>query len=82
MSVRVAILNRYLFPFVAGFCAAGATAVDSVPLMVALLLAAALFCFASLPVGVRMIKGIAANNELEQALPTPRHARTRSGARR
>ena len=62
MSVRVAFLNRYLLPFVAGFCAAGSTVVDSVPMMVALLLAAALFCFASLPVGVRMIKRISACN--------------------
>ncbi|MHA1529683.1 MAG: hypothetical protein ACTSVG_11720 [Alphaproteobacteria bacterium] len=60
MSVSVEFLHRYLSPFVAGFCAAGATVVDSVPMMVVLLLAAALFCFASLPGGARMIKRIAA----------------------
>lgn len=61
MSVPVNFLHRYLSPFVAGFCAAGATVVDSVPMTVVLLLAAALFSFLSLPSGVRMIKRIAAS---------------------
>ncbi len=52
--------HRYLSPFIAGICAAGATAVDNVPMMVVLLLAAALFCFVSLPADVGMIRRIAA----------------------
>jgi len=60
-SVSVRVLHRFLSPFAAGFCAAGATVVDSVAMMVVLLLAAALFCFASLPGGARMIKRIAAD---------------------
>ena len=61
MGVPVEFLHRFLAPFVAGFCAAGATVVDSVAMMVVLLLAAALFCFASLPGGIRMIRRIAAH---------------------
>ena len=61
MGVRVAFLHRYLSPFAAGFCAAAATAVDSVPVMVVLLMAAALFCFVSLPAGAQMIRRMAAN---------------------
>lgn len=64
MGVRAAFLHRYLAPFVAGFCAAGATVADSVSMMVVLLLAAALFCFASLPAGVRMIRRITASKSL------------------
>ncbi len=58
MGVLIAFLHRHLSAFIAGICAAGATAVDNVPMMVVLLLAAALFCFVSLPAGVAMIKRI------------------------
>jgi len=61
MGVPVEFLHRYLSPFVAGFCAAGATVVEGVAMMVVLLLAAALFCFASLPSGVRVIRRLAAS---------------------
>ena len=60
MDVLIAFLHRYLSPFVAGVCAAGATVVDNVPMMVVLLLAAVLFCFVSLPVGGRMIRRMTA----------------------
>ncbi len=60
MGVLVAFLHRYLSPFVAGVCAAGATVVDNAPIMVVLLLAAVLFCFVSLPAGRRMIRCMAA----------------------
>jgi len=60
MRVLVAFLHRYLSPFIAGVCAAAATAVDNVPMMVVLLLIAALFCFVSLPAGSRMIRRLAA----------------------
>ncbi len=60
MGVLIAFLHRYLSPFIAGICAAGATAVDNVPMMVILLLVAALFSFVSLPAGVGMIKRIVA----------------------
>ena len=60
MGVLVAFLHRYLSPFVAGVCAAGATVVDNTPMMVVLLLAAVLFCFVSLPAGGRMIRRLAA----------------------
>ena len=55
MGVLVVFLHRYLSPFVTGVCVAGATVVDNIPMTVVLLLAAALFGFASLPVGGRMI---------------------------
>jgi hypothetical protein len=61
MGVPAKFLHQYLSPFVAGFCAAGATAVDNAAMMAVLLVAAALFCFASMPGGVRMIKRIAAS---------------------
>ncbi|MFB3078824.1 MAG: hypothetical protein ACE1Y4_12555 [Lysobacterales bacterium] len=60
MGILVAFLHRCVSPFVAGACAAGATVVDNVPVMVVLLLAAVLFCFVSLPAGGRMIRRIAA----------------------
>ena len=59
MGVLVAFLHRYLSPFVAGVCVAGTTVVDNVPMMVVLLLAAALSGFFSLPAGGRMISRIA-----------------------
>ena len=59
MEILVAFLHRYLSPFAAGACAAGATAIDGVPMMAGLLLAAVLFGFASLPAGGRMIGRIA-----------------------
>jgi hypothetical protein len=59
MDLLVAFLHRYLSPFVAGVCVAGATVVDNVPVLVALLLAAALSGFFSLPAGGRMIGRIA-----------------------
>ena len=60
MSILVAFLHRYLSPFVTGVCVAWATIVDNVPMMVVLLLVAALFSFVSLPAGVGMIKRIVA----------------------
>ena len=59
MGVLITFLHRYLSPFVAGVCAAGATVVDNVPMMVVLLSATALFCFVSLPAGVGMTRRIA-----------------------
>ncbi len=59
MGVLVAFVHRYLSPFATGVCVAGATVVGSVPMMVVLLLAAALFGFFSLPAGGRMIGRIA-----------------------
>jgi len=59
MDVLIAFLHRYLSPFVAGVCAAGATVVDNVPMMVVLLSATALFSFVSLPAGVGMTRRIA-----------------------
>ncbi|MFQ5564900.1 MAG: hypothetical protein ACE5EU_00850 [Paracoccaceae bacterium] len=59
MSVLVAFLHRYLSPFFTGVCAAGATVVDNVPMIVVLVLATALFGFLSLPAGGRMIGRIA-----------------------
>ncbi len=59
MGVLVAFLHRYLSPFTAGVCVAGATVVDNVPMTVVLFLAAALFGFASLPAGGRLISQIA-----------------------
>jgi len=58
MGVLVAFLHRYLPPFTAGVCVAGATVVESVPMTVVLFLAAALFGFASLPHGGRLISRI------------------------
>ena len=55
MDVLITFLHRYLSPFVAGVCAAGATVVDNVPMMVVLLSATALFGFFSLPAGGRVI---------------------------
>ena len=55
MGVLIAFLHRYLSPFVTGVCAAGATVVDNVPMMVVLLSATALFGFFSLPAGGRVI---------------------------
>ena len=60
MSVLVAFLHRYVSPFVAGVCAAAATFVSNVPMMVVLLLAAGVFVFMSLPAGGRMIRRMAA----------------------
>ncbi len=59
MDLLVAFLHRYLSPFATGVCVAGATVVGNVPMTVALLLAAALFGFFSLPVGGRIIGRIA-----------------------
>ena len=59
MDVLVAFLHRYLSPFAAGVFVAGASVIDGVPMVVVLVLAAALFGFASLPVGGRMIRRIA-----------------------
>ena len=64
MGVLVAFLHRYLSPFVAGVCAAAATVASNVPMMVVLLLAAALFCFVSLPAGGRMIRRMAAERKV------------------
>jgi ABC-type amino acid transport system permease subunit len=60
MSVLVAFLHRYVSPFVAGVCAAAATVVSNVPMMVVLLLAAGVLVFMSLPAGGRMIRRMAA----------------------
>ena len=59
MDVLVVFVHRYLSPFVAGACVAATTAVDNVPAMVGLLLAAILSGFFSLPAGGRMIRRIA-----------------------
>jgi hypothetical protein len=58
MDMLVAFTYRYLSPFVAGVCVAGASVVGSVPAMIALLLAAAAFGFLSLPAGDRVIRRI------------------------
>ena len=55
MDVLVAILHRYLSPFVAGGCAAGAAIVGNVPMMIVLVMAAILLGFFSLPAGGRVI---------------------------
>ena len=59
MEALMNILHRYLAPFVAGFCMAGATVVHEVPLVAVLLLAAGVSGYISLPAGGRMIKRIA-----------------------
>jgi hypothetical protein len=58
MEMLVAFTYRYLSPFLAGVCVAGASVVSGVPAMIALLLAAALFGFISLPAGDRVIRRI------------------------
>ena len=58
MDMLIAFTYRYLSPFVAGVCVAGASVVSGVPATVALLLAAALFGFLSLPAGDRVIRRI------------------------
>ncbi len=59
MGVLVAFLHRYLSPFAAGVCLAGATVVGNVPMTVGLVLAAGLLSFFSLPAGGRVIGRIA-----------------------
>jgi len=59
MGILVAFLHRYLSPFVAGVCMAGATVVDSLPMAAVLIVSAALSCFFSLPVGGRMVSRVA-----------------------
>jgi hypothetical protein len=51
-------LQRYLAPFVAGFCMAGAATVHDVPGALALMLAGGLSGFFSFPAGGRMIRRI------------------------
>ncbi len=59
MDLLVAFLHRYLSPFAAGVCGAGATVAGNVPMMVVLLLAAVVSGFFSLPAGGRLIGRIA-----------------------
>jgi len=59
MGVTVTFLQRYLAPFVAGVCMAGATVVHAIPVAFVLVLAGGFFGFCSLPVGDRMIRRIA-----------------------
>ena len=58
MSVFGKFLPRYLLPFVSGNCVAAAAIVDNVPMAIALLSAAALLGFFSMPVGGWMIRRI------------------------
>ena len=51
-------LHRYLAPFVTGVCMAGATVVNDIPAIVALIMAAGITGYISLPAGGRMIKRI------------------------
>jgi len=59
MNAFVAFLHRYVMPFLAGTCAAGASIVSSTVAAVALALAAAAFLYVSLPAGGRAIRRIA-----------------------
>jgi hypothetical protein len=56
MGVLVAFLHRWLSPFVAGACVAGITVVNDISAIVALILAAGISCYVSLPAGGRKIK--------------------------
>jgi hypothetical protein len=56
MRVSVDFLQRYLAPFIAGVCMAGATVVAAIPVAVLLVLAGGFFGFCSLPAGARMIR--------------------------
>jgi hypothetical protein len=58
MGRTVDFLQRYLAPFLAGVCIAGATVVHAIPVAVLLVLAAGCFGFCSLPVGGQMIRRI------------------------
>lgn len=59
MSLRVTFLHRYMSPFMAGVCMAGATVTSEVALAAALFVGGAGFAFASLPAGGRMIARMA-----------------------
>jgi hypothetical protein len=59
MDAFLYFVQRYLSPFLAGVCAAGATVVTGIAAAVVLLVAAAFLGFASLPAGERVIKRIA-----------------------
>jgi hypothetical protein len=59
MSTQATFLHRYVLPFMAGVCMAGATVgTDSFPAIVLLLCGLGL-AFASLPAGARMIARLA-----------------------
>ena len=59
MDLLVAFCHRYVSPFAAGVCVAGTTVVGSVPLLVVVLMAAAMFGFFSLPAGGQIIRRVA-----------------------
>ena len=58
MSILITFLHRYLSPFMAGGCIAGATVAGEIPIVVILVLTGATFGYASLPAGGRMIRRI------------------------
>lgn len=59
MSMQVAFLHRYVSPFLAGVCMAGATVASEMALAAALFLVGVGFAFASLPAGARVIARLA-----------------------
>ena len=59
MRPMIDFLQRYLAPFVAGVCMAGATVVHNIPVVLLLALAGGVFGFFSLPAGGRVIRRIA-----------------------
>ena len=59
MGNTVDFLQRYVAPFLAGVCMAGATVTHTIPVAFVLVLAAGFLGFCSLPVGERAIKRIA-----------------------
>jgi hypothetical protein len=52
-------MQRYLAPFLAGICFAGATIAHAIPVVALLILAGGFLGFCSLPAAVPMIKRIA-----------------------
>jgi len=67
MSMQVAFLHRYVSPFLAGVCMAGATVTSELALAAALFVAGAGFAFASLPAGGRVIAHLVGPTERDRA---------------
>lgn len=63
MSMQVAFLHRYLSPFLAGVCMAGATVTSELTFAVALFLAGAGFAFGSLPAGGRALSRLVGSSD-------------------